>query len=137
MTLNESWLDTKSLSQGPVCPIRPSSVKRAIEEVLITYSQCHSESTRCPTGLGGQVYNGGAGGLGGRLRGRLQHQRPHLLHRRRGHPAADSGGARGQLQRVRGSMRVNPSPTCETSAFQEGKITLRSHQILTFQLTED
>lgn len=51
--------------------------------------------------LRGQVYTGGAGGLGRWLCGGVQHQRPHFLHQRQEHPAADSGGARGQLQRVR------------------------------------
>lgn len=51
--------------------------------------------------LRGQVYTGGAGGLGRRLRGGVQHQRPHFLHQRQEHPAADSGGTRGKLQRVR------------------------------------
>lgn len=52
------------------------------------------------------MYTGGAGGLGRRLRGGVQHQRPHFLHQRQEHPAADSRGARGQLQRVRGTMRL-------------------------------
>lgn len=51
--------------------------------------------------LRGQVYTGGAGGLGRRLCGGVQHQRPHFLYQRKKHPAADSRGTNGQLQRVR------------------------------------
>lgn len=53
----------------------------------------------------GQVYTGGARGLGRWLCGGVQHQRPHFLHQRQEHPAADSRGPRGQRQRVRGTMR--------------------------------
>lgn len=52
--------------------------------------------------LGGQVRPGGAAGLGRRLPGGLQHQRPRLLPQRQGRAAADPGGSRRQLQRVRG-----------------------------------
>ena len=55
--------------------------------------------------LGDQVYPGGARELGRRLCGGIQHQRPHFLHQRQEHPAADSGGAHGKLQRVSGSTR--------------------------------
>lgn len=53
------------------------------------------------------MYPGGAGGLGRRLRGGVQHQRPHLLHQRQEHPAADSGISHGQLQRGYRGSRVS------------------------------
>lgn len=66
--------------------------------------------------LRGQMYTGGAGGLGGRLCGGVQHQRPHFLHQRQEHPAADSGDANGQLQRVRSTMRLFYSEVTLTGA---------------------
>lgn len=82
--------------------------------------------------LGGQVHTGGAGGLGGRLRGGLQHQRPHLLHQRQERAAADSRGAPGQPQRVSGMTWLLCSSGLECGA--EQLPTAYSTQLHVFQL---